>query len=131
MNKVLIVEGKATIRHALQQSLSLHCEVCVLREATNSDDALKLIREWHPDVVFIDIKIPGRMDGLAVCREVKNAPEISGTLIVMLSDISELALLKTGEIAGADACITKPFLPSQISDIVTDLIGKRVAETVN
>ena len=77
---------------------------------TSGEDALEKIRSTPPDLILLDLMLPG-MDGLDVCRSVKNDSHTSHIPIIMLTAKGEETDIVTGLELGADDYITKPFSP--------------------
>jgi len=96
------VDVAETVRRTLQRS---GYQVLV---AYRGVDALRLAREEHPDLVVLDIRMPG-LDGLQVCRQLRDTPGLSRVPILFLSAKSEVTDRLEGFEAGADDYITKPF----------------------
>ena len=103
--KVLIVDDEQDIREALGKKLQRENFEVVLR--ANGLECLKAFHSEHPDLVILDIVMPGEMDGLTTCRRIR---EVSDTPIVMLSAnaISEDDVIE-GLSAGADEYLIKPI----------------------
>lgn len=111
--KVLVVDDDPTIRDVLRTMLGFEgCEVLV---APDGETALNTARTMHPDVVLLDVMMPG-ISGVDVCRLLKD--ESDPPKIVMVTAKSSLVDQATGRGAGADAYLTKPFSPLQILDLV-------------
>ena len=70
--------------------------------------ALEMAREQHPDLVVLDIRMPG-LNGIEVCRQLRDTPGLSRIPVLFLSAKSEVADRLEGFEAGADDYITKPF----------------------
>ena len=77
-------------------------------EAEGGDDGLELVLREHPSLVLLDLMLPG-MDGLEVCREIRQTPSVATTPIVMLTAKSTEEDVVRGLEIGADDYITKPF----------------------
>jgi two-component system response regulator MtrA len=77
---------------------------------TDGDTALKLFREHKPDLVLLDLMLPGR-DGMDVCRQIRNE---SGIPIVMLTAKSDTVDVVLGLESGADDYVVKPFKPKEL-----------------
>ncbi|MFA5162015.1 MAG: response regulator [Elusimicrobiales bacterium] len=75
--------------------------------AYNGDEALRLARRLHPDLVLLDIKMP-RKSGIQVCREIKGDDRIRSAAIVMLSGFGQLKEINEAMLSGAVSYITKP-----------------------
>lgn len=81
-----------------------------VKEGKDGMEALDLIRQWKPDIVFLDIMMP-KKNGYEVCREVRQDPALKGTHIIMLTAKGQ-GIDKTQALeAGADDYLTKPFSP--------------------
>jgi DNA-binding response OmpR family regulator len=104
--KVLIAEDEPSIVTSLE-FLMRNCdyEVCVARDG---EEALRLAREFHPDVLLLDVMMP-RCNGFEVCRRLREDPATRGVKIVMLTAHGRDAQIERGLALGADAYITKPF----------------------
>lgn len=115
--KLLIVDDNPEVRNLLRLTLSFGDYS--IHEASNGIDALMLIREWRPDIVLLDIMMPGEKDGLQVCREVKNDEEIKDTYIAMLTARGQKLDMQEGTNAGADAYLIKPFSPIELNKMIS------------
>lgn len=73
-----------------------------------------VVRELAPDVVPLDVMMPGELDGLQVCRHIKGHPALRHVRVVLLSARGQARDLELGREAGADAYLVKPFSPLQL-----------------
>ncbi|CUU05382.1 Response regulator receiver domain-containing protein [Candidatus Kryptobacter tengchongensis] len=119
--KILIVDDDITVQRLLEFVLR-RFDVDVLI-ADNGDDAIDIIKEEKPDLIFLDVMMPGR-NGIEVCREIRKEPELKGSYIVMLTAKGEEAEVKDMFDSGADEYVPKPFSPSEIAEIVKKVIYK-------
>jgi response regulator RpfG family c-di-GMP phosphodiesterase len=90
-----------------------------LAEAENAADAFEELQADRPDVVVLDVGMPG-MDGLAFCRLLKDDPRTREIPVVLLSGADD-ATTTTAEAAGADALVRKPFSPLELLALVERL----------
>lgn len=120
MKRALIVEDQADIRELIRMSLEL--EDIDIREAENGDIGFATAREFLPDLVLLDVMMPGSMDGFEVCRKLRADPAFKRTCIIMLTARSQDADRQQGVRAGADAYLTKPFSPRQLLELVHRLM---------
>ncbi len=102
--KILIVEDSTIQAESLrklleQQGLRVLC-------APEGKVGIELARQWSPDVVILDVKLPD-MDGFEVCRRLKDDPQTNNIPIVMLTVYSELSNLRMGIYLGAVDFIPK------------------------
>lgn len=116
MKRILIVDDQPEIRELVRMTLELDGHEIL--EAENGDSALQMSRRLSPDLMLLDVMMPGSMDGLAVCRAVRADPRGRATKIVMLSARGQQADRQAGMSAGADAYLTKPFSPRNLLDLV-------------
>lgn len=93
--------------------------------ASDGDTALSMIRELHPNLVFLDIMLP-RKNGYEICAIVKEDPELADTHVVMLSAKGQQIDRERGMLGGADTYMTKPFSPKEIITYVHGLFTKSV-----
>ena len=82
--------------------------------AGDGQAAIELTRREHPDLVVLDLMLPGRMDGLDVCRRIRQDSAIGNVPIIMLTAKVELTDRLVGLELGADDYITKPFSPREV-----------------
>ncbi len=104
MRKVLIIEDDSEIVHLLEIHLKdLECDV---RSAGRGDEGLRLAIEMAPDLIILDIMLPG-MDGIEVCQKIR-ANNIKSPIIMLTAKSEEIDKVLGLEI-GADDYLTKPF----------------------
>lgn len=123
MKKVLVCEDEQNIREFVVINLKRAGYETV--EAENGDQALELYRESEekPEVAVLDIMMPGKHDGFAVCRELRRLSDSMG--IILLSARTQEADKVNGLTMGADDYVTKPFSPSELVARV-DAVYRRV-----
>lgn len=102
--KILIVDDQFGIRVLLQEVLQR--EGYAIFQAPNGPTALELVRAENPDLVLLDMKIPG-MDGLEILRNIRKL-ELD-TKVIMMTAYGELDLIQEAMEMGALAHFTKPF----------------------
>jgi DNA-binding response OmpR family regulator len=106
--RVLIVDDEASIREVLGQYLAVEDFTVLL--AADGIEALHLARTSPPDLVILDLMLPG-IDGLEVCRRLRAA---SAVPVLMLTARGEEADRIEGFRAGTDDYVTKPFSPREV-----------------
>lgn len=121
VQKVLLVDDEPDILELLRYNLER--EGYSVQTALNGKDALKAARAEHPDLIVLDIMMPG-MDGVEVCTQLRQQPEFKNTVITFLTargeDYSQIA----GFDAGADDYITKPVRPKVFVSKVKALLKR-------
>ena len=108
MRKLLIAEDEDGIRSLVKMTLARN-EYEII-EAVDGEEALALAREHHPELILLDVMMPG-LSGFDVCRALKEDPATAQATVVMLSARSQEADREQGMASGADDYFTKPFSP--------------------
>jgi len=121
MHRVLIVEDQADIRRLIRWTLEF--EDFEIHEASNGPDGLAAARSLRPNMVLLDVMMPGGLDGFQVCEQLKADPDLKGIAVVMLTARSQERDRKAGELAGADAYLAKPFSPMQLVETVSTILN--------
>ncbi len=120
--RVLIVEDEADIAELLAYKLGregLRVETC-----GRGDDAFERIRRQPPDLVLLDLMLPG-LDGLELCRILKRDPRTEGIPLLMLTAKGEEVDRIVGLELGADDYVTKPFSPREVVLRVKAILRRR------
>ena len=104
---ILIIDDEEPIRVLLKLTLQSAGYDSVL-EASNGEDGLALAMRYKPDLILLDLMLPG-MDGLSVCRRLKSSPDTRMIPIIMLTAKSDESDIVVGLEMGANDYITKPF----------------------
>ncbi len=105
---MLVVDDDAALAEML--SIVLRQEGFDSRVCATGDRALAEFRDYRPDVVLLDLMLPGK-DGIDVCREIRGE---SGVPIVMLTAKSDTVDVVVGLESGADDYVVKPFKPTEL-----------------
>ena len=103
---ILIVDDEIAGLHTLESILDGQGYQIVM--AQSGPEALKKTRELLPDVILLDVMMPG-MDGFEVCRSIRNDPLLAEIPIIMLTALDDRKSLLLGLESGADDYITKPY----------------------
>jgi DNA-binding response OmpR family regulator len=96
-------------------------------EASDGDDAWRLARERLPDLVVLDVMMPG-MSGWEVCRKIRQDAALAHTGVLMLTGIGESLNEATSPLFGADEYIDKPFEFEQLDEKVMSVLRRRAAQ---
>lgn len=118
--RVLIVDDMPQVRHDLRQLLELTGEMEIVGEATNGQDAIRLSAELSPDVIIMDLEMPG-MDGFEAARQIK--AQAYKPRIVILSIHAGMEELQRARATGADAFLIKG---NSYDVLVNAILGKNV-----
>ena len=119
--KILVVDDEARIRELGEVALSRNPDYETF-VAKDGKSAMAVCRKVHPDLVFLDVKMPG-MDGFEVCRLLKKDPATADIKIVVLTAFAQHATMRQTSEAGADDYMTKPFRPAQLLEKARKLLG--------
>ncbi|MEW6094323.1 MAG: response regulator transcription factor [Chloroflexota bacterium] len=102
--RILLVDDHEVVRLGLKALLERHPQFDVIGEAANAREALELVGNYHPDVVVMDIRLPGT-SGIEACEEITNRyPE---TRVIMLTSYAEDEMLFSAIRAGASGYMLK------------------------
>jgi CheY-like chemotaxis protein len=120
LGRVLVVDDNDNIRRLITVNLELEgFEVITARDGL---EALDKVRDSRPDVVTIDWKMP-RLDGLATVERLRADPATKALKIAMVTASAQEVDRASGERAGVDAYLTKPFDPEALIATVRRLAG--------
>ena len=119
--KVLVVDDQYPIRRMVRWSVE-HAGF-EMHEASNGEQGLALALTIRPSLMLLDVMMPGRFDGLEVCRQLRARPEMANTWIVMLSGNDAPQDREKGKQVGANAYLAKPFKPAQLSNLIEKLVN--------
>ena len=123
MKKILIVDDQIEVRELVQVTLEIG-DYQIL-SAENGRQAIDIARMEHPDIILMDIMMPGsNVDGLEACRRLKEDAATRDITIVMLSAKGQDSDLDAGWAAGADYYFTKPFSPIALIEKVEEVMGE-------
>ena len=117
---MLVVDDDDTVREVLRRYLSRDGHEVL--EAADGPTGLERARTGHPDLVVLDLMLPG-MNGLDVCRELRADPRLRRLRILMLSAKGRESEVEKGLGLGADAYVTKPFSTRELVARVRQLLG--------
>jgi two-component system, OmpR family, phosphate regulon response regulator PhoB len=120
MNRVLIVEDQADIRKLIRMTLEF--EAYEIHEASDGAFGLSMVRAVKPDIVLLDVMMPGEMDGLQVCQHIKHDPATRHTKVVLLTARGQARDREVGQRAGADEYLVKPFSPLNLIETIERLL---------
>jgi DNA-binding response OmpR family regulator len=121
MNKILLVEDHADIRRLIRMTLEF--EPVEIHEAGDADAGLLAAQALQPDLVLLDVMMPGPRSGLDLCRALRADPALRQVPVVMLSACGQASERQAGMDAGATAYLVKPFSPMQLLELASALVG--------
>lgn len=113
--KVMVIDDSKTIRRTAETLLKkAGCEVFT---ATDGFEALAMIADHQPDLIFVDIMMP-RLDGYQTTAIIKNNVEFRDTPVIMLTSKDGLFDKARGRVVGSDLYLTKPFTREELLSAV-------------
>jgi two-component system, OmpR family, phosphate regulon response regulator PhoB len=121
MGRVLVVDDEPDV--LLLCRLNLQQRGHEVLEAPEGTRALELARERHPDVIVLDLMLPG-IDGYDVLESLKQDEQTSDIPVLVLTAKSLHADRERSHGLGASKFLTKPFLPSELCELVDSLVSK-------
>ena len=122
MAKVLVVDDEPNIREVV--GLYMRQEGHAVVSAAGGEEALRLYRQEHPDLVVLDLILPG-MDGLEVCRRIQEERRVPLIMLTARGGEADRAL---GLDAGADDYVVKPFRPRELMARISVLLRETAAK---
>jgi twitching motility two-component system response regulator PilH len=113
IQKILICDDSQTDLMNLKNALEV--TNCILITASNGEEAVQKAKAEQPDVIFLDIVMPG-MDGYAACRTLRNDPETRHIPVIFVSSKHQKADRVWAQMQGAKDLISKPFESKDITE---------------
>jgi CheY-like chemotaxis protein len=117
-SKVLIIDDDPTARDLVRRTLDK--EGLTVLTAPNGEEGLRLAAEHHPDVITLDVQMPG-IDGWEVLKRIKDDPELRDISVVMMSMVDEKS---TGYALGAAEYMTKPVDRDRLASVLKKFCSK-------
>jgi CheY-like chemotaxis protein len=117
--KILVVDDDAISREVLHVAFNTYTNWDVF-EAADADEAIQSVKTVKPDIIILDIMMPGDKDGLDVCDFVKSSPEFQSTFVVLLTAKDKKSDVFRGMETRANMYLTKPFKPKGIIEIIAN-----------
>lgn len=118
---VLVIEDNRLNMKLIRTVLQLKGNYQVL-EAQNAEEGIDIAYEYHPDVILMDIQLPG-IDGLSTTRFIKSDPELKDIPVVAVTSSAKLADVEKSFAAGCVGHITKPIDVQNFVDTMEQLLG--------
>ncbi len=119
--KVMVIDDSKTIRKSAESLLTK--EGCEVFTANDGFEALAMIAEHRPNLIFIDIMMP-RLDGYQTCALIKNNRMFKSTPVIMLSSKDSIFDKARGKIVGSEQYLTKPFTRDDLLGAIAEYNGK-------
>ena len=121
MKKILIVDDQLEIRSLVE--VTLETEDYEIFQAKSGEEAVEIAKLQKPDLIIMDIMMPGDIDGLEATHILKNDPGTSNCRIVLLTARGQQDDIEEGYKAGAEDYFVKPFSPLELIKKVEEVLG--------
>lgn len=121
MKKILIVEDQPDIRKLIRMTLEF--EDFEIHEAADGAFGLRMAAAVGPELVLLDVMMPGELDGLQVCQRIKSDPKLQHIKVVLLTARGQARDREAGQSVGADEYLVKPFSPLQLIETIERLVA--------
>lgn len=125
---VLVADDEPTMLELVARHLrSIERPKMEVIEASDGDEAWRIARDRLPDLVVLDVMMPG-MSGWEVCRKIRQDAALAHTGVLMLTGIGESLNEATSPLFGADEYIDKPFDFEQLDEKILHVLERRAAQ---
>jgi len=121
IKKILIVDDVQDVRDLVERTLRR--DDWEILAAQSGEEAVSLARREKPDLIMMDIMMPGKIDGLEATRILKSDPQTRNCVVIMLTAKGQQTDIDMAAKAGADDYFVKPFSPLQLLQKVDDVLG--------
>lgn len=120
MKRVLIIEDQIEIRELIRMTLEL--EPIEIHESHSGSDGLAKALDLRPQLVLLDVMMPGGLDGFSVCELMRADARLKKSRVVLLTARNTPEDRERGKRAGADDYLVKPFSPRHLLSVVDRLV---------
>ena len=121
--KAIIIDDERLARKELTSLLENHPEIEIIDEAANADEAVEKIEKQNPDVIFLDIQMPG-MDGLEAIEQIRRNLNLVDVPIIALTALAMKGDRDRCLQAGANDYLSKPFKLKELVNSIEKLLTK-------
>jgi len=121
--RVLIVDDDAAVRKTLCKILQNHDPDLEVSCAGDGYQALIQMGHIKPDVVILDVRMPG-LDGVHVCRQIKNAPELANTRVIAVTAFEDSPEAAGMLAEGAETCLSKPAVFKELAHHIDTVFAR-------
>jgi len=121
MKTILIVDDQAEVRELVE--VTLRAEDYRIIQAGNGKEAVETACRERPDLIILDVMMPGEFDGLEASRRIRKDPSTADCQIVMLTAKGQQVDRQAGFNAGADDYFVKPFSPLELIQKVEEMLA--------
>ncbi|MDT9000990.1 response regulator [Paucibacter sp. APW11] len=124
MKRILIVEDQPDIRKLIRMTMEFEAyEIHEASDASDASTALAMAASLQPDLIVMDVMMPGDIDGLQACARLKCDDVLRHIKLILLTARGQQKDREAGLAAGADEYLLKPFSPVQLVDTIERLMA--------
>lgn len=124
--KILLIDDEESIINSIRRLLRTQTD-CDIDSTTVADEVDKKLAEGNPELVIVDVMMPG-IDGFEVVRRIKSNPESAHVKVISLSGNYPEGGKLILESMGVLKCLDKPFQPEEFVDTVNDILSGYINE---
>ncbi|MGB0006989.1 MAG: response regulator transcription factor [Candidatus Sulfotelmatobacter sp.] len=125
--RILVVDDNVLVRRGVIDILASRKNWEVCAEAQDGEEAIQKVQESRPDVILLDISMPG-MNGLEVARAIRH--ELADAKILIMSQHDPASLLPSAIQAGANGCVDKSRLATDLLPSIESVVGSAQARGI-
>jgi len=123
--KILIADDEDSLRTLVRAVLEAE-DKYLIEEAIDGDEVMIRIKAQKPDILILDIMMPGQ-SGFEVCEKIKQTAELKDIKVIILTAKGQVTEEKWAKSIGADHFISKPFSPLELLELVNNISSKASA----
>lgn len=127
IKRVLVVDDEEAVRKIIQRTFNKCWPEVEIFQATDGFQALRMADECEPDLVILDLLLPGQ-DGFAVADAIRKNPKLQATVILGMSGYNAPENIKRMMLKGASSYLTKPFGPEELKKCFSQYLGNHSCE---
>ena len=120
MKKILITDDQVEVRELVE--VTLRIDDYKIFQASTGEEAIRIATAERPDLILMDIMMPGGIDGLEATRIIKSNPETKNCHVIILSAKGQQIDREKGKSVGADDYFVKPFSPLDLIRKVEEVL---------
>jgi two-component system, OmpR family, phosphate regulon response regulator PhoB len=122
MKKILITDDQVEVRELVE--VTLRVDDYIILQAKNAEEAITIAKREKPELILMDVMMPGSIDGFEATKILKSMPETRDSIVVILSAKGQRLDKEKGKGAGADAYFVKPFSPLELIQKVEQVLDE-------